>query len=680
MSRICFVSYEIHPTTWGGCGVLLHHAAAHLLEAGHEVVFLLDVPPRYLAQFRDTDRRELPMAERCRAYGVDELCRDFPYQEEEIAAPFLWKSLRFAHALGELLHREAFDWVEYFEYCGVGYHSFARRLYGELPGPVLGTRLHNSIEWIDRHEATKSLDLDRYLLYSLERAALNLSETVLTPTATYSEAYYRHDYGLDPGKTVVSQSPRRPFPAVDRSGPRDEIVYFGRVFQFKGVDKLVQAALLLLEQRPDTDLRFVFIGMDTKQTPVGDSHIAYLKRQIPAALADHFEFTGQLGHEETAARLARARFAVFPNEFESFCYAMHELYQSGVPVVAADLPGFRDFLRHEENALLFDGTVAGLCAAMERLLDDSALQERLSAPYEIATEPLGTFYDQPRALAPLRDGARSEGAGGAVAPPGLETLIVVLDADGDGDAVQRTLTALQPSVEQGGARIVVLHGAEEDSGVAMAFLGALWRARDLDGRELRFGELRTGDVLWILEAGDCPDPSVFERSLDALGARPTLAFAGAWWQHEGRVVTSTLDLAPELHPFRLGAMRTRALLRTEADELLVDLFDARLGELGEIGYLWRIWDLIGPGCLWPEPLLEVADAAPRAVDPALLAYLVMTQEGEDRRRRLSWWATISRSDVVAHEPLSRKRLKRLALHGLDSWTLFRLAGKRLRSR
>ena len=30
---IAFVSYEIHPTTWGGAGVLLHHAAVRLLES-----------------------------------------------------------------------------------------------------------------------------------------------------------------------------------------------------------------------------------------------------------------------------------------------------------------------------------------------------------------------------------------------------------------------------------------------------------------------------------------------------------------------------------------------------------------------------------------------------------------------------------------------------------------------
>ena len=56
MSTILFVSYEIHPTTWGGAGVLLHHAAVQLLSEGHRVVFLLD-PLEREAALRQLDLR-----------------------------------------------------------------------------------------------------------------------------------------------------------------------------------------------------------------------------------------------------------------------------------------------------------------------------------------------------------------------------------------------------------------------------------------------------------------------------------------------------------------------------------------------------------------------------------------------------------------------------------------------
>ena len=56
MSTICFVTYEIHPTTRGGCGVLLHHATELLLQQGHQVVFLLDIPRHEFNQFEQRDR------------------------------------------------------------------------------------------------------------------------------------------------------------------------------------------------------------------------------------------------------------------------------------------------------------------------------------------------------------------------------------------------------------------------------------------------------------------------------------------------------------------------------------------------------------------------------------------------------------------------------------------------
>src|SRR5512147_1716347 len=98
MATICFVSYEIHPTTWGGCGVLLHHAAELLLQKGHTIVFLLDIPQHEFERFRDVDRRAFSNHENCRAYHVDTLCQGFPFTPEDVPNGDQWKALRFAFA------------------------------------------------------------------------------------------------------------------------------------------------------------------------------------------------------------------------------------------------------------------------------------------------------------------------------------------------------------------------------------------------------------------------------------------------------------------------------------------------------------------------------------------------------------------------------------------------------
>lgn len=396
MSTICFITYEIHPTNRGGCGVLLHHAADILLARGHHVVFLLAMPRHEFEQFLTRDRLALSNPHLCRAYHLDELCADFTLAPDQCPTRPVWEAARFAHAWARLSTLETIDFAEFFEYCGVSYYALTRRLFAPEPAaprrPVLGSRLHNSLEIIDRVGSTRNLDLARYHLYALEHAALRLSEAILTPTRTYFDEYYRDAYSLPPAKAVVSQSPKLPFPRVQRRpDPAREpftIAYVGRMFQFKGVDQLVRAAVELFARRPALNCTVDIIGPDAGESPLGHSYIDYLKTLIPTHLLPRFNFTGHLSHDQFSPRLDSALFAVFPNQFESFCYAAHEVYDAGVPLIVNDIAGWRDFFTHERNALLYDGRTDSLVAAMERMIDQPPLRESLCRPYPIADDPL----------------------------------------------------------------------------------------------------------------------------------------------------------------------------------------------------------------------------------------------------------------------------------------------------
>ena len=109
MSRVCFVSYEIHPTTWGGCGVLLHNAARVLLAEGHEVLFLLDVPEQAFDRFQNVDRLALPNHQRCRAYHVDALCREIAFRPQDFLAVDAWRAYRFHFACRQVYAAERPD-------------------------------------------------------------------------------------------------------------------------------------------------------------------------------------------------------------------------------------------------------------------------------------------------------------------------------------------------------------------------------------------------------------------------------------------------------------------------------------------------------------------------------------------------------------------------------------------
>ena len=636
----CFVSYELHPTNMGGAGVLIHHAAEVLLAAGQEVVFLLDMPAEAFTRLVERDVKTFSHPERVRAYRVEDLCAGEGLRAADYASVFQWKSVQFARALGKMLERERVDYVEFFEYCGAGYYAFVERLYAREhgAGPVLGSRLHGSLEVLDRHGHGAVRDVDRMLVHAFERRALRLSEAVLTPSRTYYEEYYKGLYGLEEGRVVVSSPPKQAFPKVTgrpSAAGTFSIAFLGRMFHLKGVDQFVHACVMLMKRRPGLEFTVDLIGYDSDESPVAGSYTAYLKTLIPQRLRERFVFHGQLSHAEVVSRLNGALFAVFPNRVESFCYALHEVYDAGVPVVVNGLPAFRDFFEHEKNALVYDGTTQGLLAQMERMVEDGALRERLRRPYAVAEGALGGFYEQPRALRPVR------GAERAVTP-----LVVVMGREGQAGPEREwpAVAALRrQSVRP--ARVLLLVPASPDGEETLWWLGRAWHARDVEGNAVEPSDALTTDALAVLWSDDDPDREWLGLCAGALSRRAEMAFAGTWASRGGVQDPLTVDVAPELYPFERGAQLARVLVRTEPEFPLVDLFDTSLGRLGHTGYVWAAVQRWGHGTLLPRAMVGTRGSVEEARPEELQALLM--RHGEGFAERLGLLAGLLRGRVGA---------------------------------
>ena len=631
MSRICFVSYEIHPTTWGGCGVLLHNAARVLLSQGHEVVFLLDIPAEHFHCFRDEHRLDLPHPENCRAYHVDALCANTPLRENDFPGLFTWKAYRFDFACRQVCALEHPDAVEFFDYCGVAHYALSAKAAGlDYRDTHLAVRLHNTCEVMDVHEATKPLSFDRYMLYALEHGALRLAETVLYPSPSYLKEGCRQYYEPWFGRTECSQSPLvvRPQAAPPRSDA-DIALFFGRLFAWKGVDVFVDAAVAYLENPANPPLRFYLVGNDSGQPPIkAPNYQAYLLRKIPARHCQSFVFTGWLDWNQMASLLPQVRFGVFPSYFESFCYALHEVYLAQIPVIVSDMPGTKDFFRHEQNALLFDGSVEGLTRQMERLARDAELHKKITLPYQVATDPLGTFYSGPFAESWI---SREE-------PTSRPSVLVCVMEDKPGEAAP-TLDALA-DIRVDNMRIVCLRPAENSpEEPATWLLGALRTLHDERGTLLLPTDVRTAETLLILRVGDLPSPEYLSRCVDTLARQPRIAFVGSWKRlgsgRRARVDTFPLDAAVELVPFRKRSPLSRCLMRTAPDRLLIDLFPASAGAWGELAYLWDLATENQCGLTIPEVLITQRPERPCPIEPSTLTYLVLRDTSVRRKGRLA---------------------------------------------
>lgn len=162
---------------------------------------------------------------------------------------------------------------------------------------------------------------------------------------------------------VVDDPGLTPAPLPDEPN----VLYVGQLIRGKGVDLLL-AALARIE-RP---LRCELIGAGNAE--------AKLRAQAQAlGLEQRVDFRGWVDHTELAERYRAARLVVVPSRWpEPFGMVGLEAMQQARPVVGFAVGGIPDWLEDGVSGLLVgEQDVAGLAAAIERLLDDRALAARL---------------------------------------------------------------------------------------------------------------------------------------------------------------------------------------------------------------------------------------------------------------------------------------------------------------
>jgi phosphatidylinositol alpha-mannosyltransferase len=153
-------------------------------------------------------------------------------------------------------------------------------------------------------------------------------------------------------------------------GDGGAIGFLGRMEESrKGLAVLLHAFELLAEDRPH--LRLLIAGP-------GDADEQ--RHKLPAALRDRAVFLGEVSEEDKVRVLHSVDVFCSPNTGgESFGIVTAEAMAAGVPIVASDIPAFRQVLRNGRAGELFAvGDPADLARATARLLDDPARRAGLS--------------------------------------------------------------------------------------------------------------------------------------------------------------------------------------------------------------------------------------------------------------------------------------------------------------
>ncbi|MDH7515914.1 MAG: glycosyltransferase family 4 protein [Bacteroidota bacterium] len=207
--------------------------------------------------------------------------------------------------------------------------------------------------------------------------------------ATYADAVIaisRYDASQLPAavpvRVVYNFVDREVFhPGADGSGVRRElgldekrplVLFLGGVNRIKGTKEFVRAAVHVLERKkdvvfaiagpiPDRSLRTILSG--------GAKYRKEVEASIPPRHRRAVRFLGV--RHDVPALLAASTILCFPSLVPHFARPVIEASAMGVPVIASDLGGPQELVRHEETGLLVPaGDVDALAQAILRLLDN----------------------------------------------------------------------------------------------------------------------------------------------------------------------------------------------------------------------------------------------------------------------------------------------------------------------
>jgi len=237
-------------------------------------------------------------------------------------------------------------------------------LHGDWRSP---TRLYGS-------RARRLLDP---LADALARMALRRADAVRTISG-YTTGLVR-ERGVEPAAEFPAYMDLEPFTAQPvvplPAAPR--VLFVGVLERYKAFDVLVHAWRLVAAARPEAVLQVV-----------GQGSLAPVAASLAAELPGHVEWTPVLSAPEVSAALDASTLLVLPSRAEGMGRVLVEAACRGRAVVGSRVGGIPDVVADGETGLLVSPADArALADALERVLSDLALAERLGAEARIRVEP-----------------------------------------------------------------------------------------------------------------------------------------------------------------------------------------------------------------------------------------------------------------------------------------------------
>jgi glycosyltransferase involved in cell wall biosynthesis len=204
------------------------------------------------------------------------------------------------------------------------------------------------------------------VLKSLRTSSLRQARRIVVPSSYLAKIAATWGVDDDRIEVLINPAPEPVEVEAARLAP-NTFVYVGRLTAQKALPVLLDA----VERVPDARLEIVGDGPEREGLEA---------RAKSPGLAGRVTFTGALPREQVLSQLAGARAAVLASAWENLPHAAVEALSVGTPVVATAVGGVPEVVFDDRNGLLVPpNDDVALAAALERVLGDDALRDRLAA-------------------------------------------------------------------------------------------------------------------------------------------------------------------------------------------------------------------------------------------------------------------------------------------------------------
>ncbi len=188
---------------------------------------------------------------------------------------------------------------------------------------------------------------------------------------------------ISPGVDVERFHPIPAAYAKERIGvypDRRIILFVGRIEPLKGVDNLLRAIALVVDNRPELRgwLCVPIIGGDPDRIRQDDEMMRLQELREELGIGDIVTFLGAKDQDQLQYCYSAAEMVVMPSDYESFGMVALEAMACGTPVIASDVGGLSFLVRHGRTGYRVPARdPKALAAQITRLLTDEGLRRRV---------------------------------------------------------------------------------------------------------------------------------------------------------------------------------------------------------------------------------------------------------------------------------------------------------------